>query len=165
MELTSPVLNTLKISSKKGYILVDPETSEDAKIIILSDNSEKDIIQTTDNLVIYGPGDFEASGILIKGSRNDNETMYSVDTGEGRLLVVQSTSIAKLSDEEDFDAVIVKALAPVEESSLSALSTKLVVVYGDSEFIPETVKLNKSSKINLRKQEDMSSNVVYLEKK
>ena len=42
MEFTSPSLNTLKINSKKGYILVDPEAGEDAKVVILADNSEKD---------------------------------------------------------------------------------------------------------------------------
>jgi hypothetical protein len=165
MELTSPALNTLKINSKRGYILVDPETSEDAKIIILSDSSEREITQTPENLVIYGPGDYEASGILLKGARTDNETTYSIDAGEGKVLIVQSTSIAKLTDEDDYDAVIVKAVSPVDEAALSALSAQLVVVYGDPINIPEALKANKVSKLNLKKKEELTSNVVYLEKK
>lgn len=165
MELTSPTLNTLKINSKRGYILVDPDTSEDAKVIILSDGSEKDIIQTPENLVIFGPGDFEGSGILIKGTRPESETMYSIDTGDGRVLVVQSTSISKLTDVDEYDAVIVKATATIDEAALAALSSKCVVVYGDPGFIPDTLLTNKTNKINLKKQEELSSNVVYLEKK
>ncbi len=165
MELTVPQLTTLKINTKKGYILVDPDAGEDAKVVILSDNSDKDIVQTPENLVIYGPGDFEASGILIKGTRNDFETMYSLDAGEGRVLVVQSTSISKLADEDDYDAVIVKAISNVDDAALSAISSKLVVVYGDPEFVPETVKANKFNKLNLKKIEELTSNVVYLEKK
>lgn len=165
MELSVPSLSTLKISTKKGYILIDPETGEDAKVVILSDGSTKDIMQTSDNLVIYGPGDFESSGILIKGVRNDFETMYSIDAGEGRVLVVQSTSISKLADEDDYDAVIIKAVNEIDDAALSAISSKLVVVYGENEFIPESIKANSSTKLNLKKIEDLVSNVVYLEKK
>ena len=165
MELTSPQTGTLKINTKKGYVLIDPDTSDEAKIVILSDNSEKDVIQTESNLVIYGPGDYEASGILIKGSRPENETMYSIDTGEGRGLFVLSSSISKLPDEDDIDVVMVKAIGPVEEANLAALSTKLVVVYGDEANIPDTLKASKVNKINLKKPEELTSNVVYLEKK
>lgn len=165
MELTSPYQNTLKINTKKGYILVDPETSDEAKVVILSDNSDKDIVQTTENLVIYGPGDFEASGILIKGTKPEEETMYSIDTGEGRILVVSSTSIKKLTDEDDYDIVAVKAVNPLEESELTSISTKLVVVYGDLAFIPETLKNTKLTKISLKKRDEINGDVVYLEKK
>lgn len=165
MELTSPILNTLKINSKRGYILVDPDSAMDAKVVILNDGSTQDIEQTSDNLVIYGPGDFEGSSILIKGTRNDEETTYSIDTGEGRVLLVLSTSTAKLTDEDDYDAVIVKAVSPVEEATLAAISSKLVVVYGDPINIPDTVKNNKSNKINIKKREESENNVVYLEKK
>lgn len=165
MELTSPEINTLKINSKRGYILVDPQTSEDAKVIILSDGSDRDIIQTPENLVIFGPGDFEGSGILIKGSRPETETMYSIDSGEGRILLVSSSSISKLTDVDEYDAVVVKAVTSVDESALSALSSKRVIVYGDQSFIPETLLAGKVNKINLKKQEELSSNVVYLEKK
>lgn len=165
MELSVPQFNTLKINTKKGYILIDPDSSEDAKIIILSDNSTTDITQTVDNLVIFGPGDYEASGILIKGTRPENETMYSIDTGEGRALVVLSTATSKVADEDDIDVVIVKAITPVEEATLAALSTKLVVVYGDEANIPDNLKSGKVSKINLKKLDELTSNVVYLERK
>lgn len=165
MELTSPVQNTLKVNTKNGYMLVDPDSSEDAKVIILSDDAKKEIIQTDDNLVIYGPGDFEASGILIKGSRIDDNTMYSIDADEGKLLVVLSSAITKLADEDDYDAVAVKVIGAVDEAELSAISSKLIVVYGDPAFIPETIKNNKSNKLNLKKLGELPSNVVYLEKK
>ncbi len=165
MELNSPQLNVLKINSKKGYILVDPDTSEDARIVILNDGSDKDLIQTDENLIIYGPGDYETAGILIKGARGENETVYTIDTGEGRILVVLSSSISKLADEDEFDAVVVKAVTPVDEAALSALTSKLVVVYGDEANIPESIKANRIAKINLKKKEELTSSVVYLEKK
>lgn len=146
-------------------MLVDPDSSEDAKIIILSDGNDKNITQTDDNLVIYGPGDFEASGVLIKGTRNDSETVYSIDTGEGRILLALSTSVTKLAGEEEYDAVVVKAVASVEEALLSALSAKLVVVYGDAANVPEIIRNNKTSKLNLKKKDELESNIVYLEKK
>lgn len=165
MELTSPQLNVLKINSKKGYVLVDPDTSEDAKIVILNDGSEKELVQTEENLIIYGPGDFETAGILIKGARNDSETVYTVDTGEGRVLVAQSSSIAKLADEDEFDAVVIKAVGSVDEAVLASLSSKLIVVYGTEANIPDSIKANKVAKINLKKKEELPSIIVYLEKK
>ena len=165
MEFTSPALNTLKISTKKGYILVDPDTSEDAKIIILSDGSATDISQTKDNLVIYGPGDFEASGILVKGTRAEKDTTYSLDSGDGRALLVSSSSVESLTDEDDYDVVAVKAVGPVEESALASLSSKLVIVYGNEEFMPDALKAKKQNKINAKKIEETEGNVLYLEKK
>jgi hypothetical protein len=91
--------------------------------------------------------------------------VYTIDTGEGRVLVAQSSSIEKLADEDEFDAVIVKAVTPVDEAALAALSSKLVVVYGDEANVPETIKANRVAKINLKKKEELTSNVVYLEKK
>ena len=165
MELSSPLTNTLKITSKQGTILIDPLSLEDAKVVILDDGVSTDFTTNNDNLIIYGPGDFEASGILIKGTRPENDTMYSIDTQDFRVLHVLSTSIAKLVDEDDYDAVIVKAVSPVTESVLSALSSKLVVVYGDLNNIPDLLKSGAVYKINLRKKEELLSNVVYLEKK
>ncbi len=165
MELSSPIVNCLKISSKRGYILIDPDASEDAKIIILSDGSDQNITQTDDNLVIFGPGDYEASGILIKGSRPENDTIYSIDTSEGRALIASSNSISKLTDEDEYDVVVVKAVTSVDEAALAALSSKLVVVYGSEDFIPETLKEKRVAKVNLKKREEIEGNVVYLEKK
>lgn len=165
MELTSPQQSVLKINSKKGYILVDPEATEEARIVILSDSSSKEFQQTEENLIIYGPGDFEAGGILIKGVRNDSETIYSIDTGEGRVLLVQSTSLSKLADEDEYDAVIIKTVSPIEESVLSAISSNTVVVYGDAANIPEVIKTQRTSKLNLKKKDELTSNIVFLEKK
>lgn len=165
MELTSPLTNTLKINTRKGNVLIDPENSDDARIIILSDNSKTEISQTPENLVIYGPGDFEAGGILIKGTRGDADTVYSIDTGEGRVLIASSSSVSKLSDEDDYSAVIVKATDTVDEATLDALSAGLVVVYGDPTFIPAHLAEKKVNKVNLKKIDELDSNVVYLEKK
>lgn len=165
MELTIPQKNTLKINSKKGCILIDPDAIEDAKIIIQSDPDAPMLDSTQDTLVIYGPGDFEASGVLIKGSKLDGGVSYSIDADDSRIIFAKSTSISRLTDEDDYDAVVIKAVEPVEESVLSAISSKLVVVYGDEVNIPEAIKQNRVNKINLKKIEDTSSNVVYLAKK
>ncbi len=165
MELTSPLTNTLKINTRKGSVLIDPEGSDDARIIILSDNSKTDIRQTSEDLVIYGPGDYEAGGILIKGTRGDADTVYSIDTGEGRILITSSSSVSKLSDEDDYSAVVVRATNAVDEATLDALSTGLVVVYGDSAFIPQHLAEKKVNRVNLKKIDELDGKVVYLEKK
>lgn len=165
MELTSPNTTTLKITSKRGVVLIDPSFADDAKIIIIDDNHPDVSEKYPDSLVIYGPGEFESSGIMIKGIRSENETMYVIDTGEGKILHAISTSIAKLSDEDDYDVVAIKAVTPVEEAALSSITSKLVVVYGEGENIPKALKDNAVNKINLKKKDELTSNVVYLERK
>lgn len=165
MELTASSSNTLKVNTKKGAVLINPDSSEEAKIIILDDDADDISSKFPDSLVIYGPGEYEASGIMVKGKRADDKTMYEIDSGEGKILHALSTSISKVSTEDDFDAVVVRAISPVEEANLSSLSSKLVVVYGDISNIADSVKENKVNKINLRKLDDIASNVVFLEKK
>lgn len=165
MELTSPSNTTLKITSKKGVVLVNPSLVDTATIVIIDDNDTDISEKYPDSLVIYGPGEFEASGIMIKGTRSESGTMYVIDMGEGKMLHAISTSITKLSDEDDYDVVVVKAVGPVEEAQLSSLSSKLVVVYGDSENIPQAIKDNTVNKVNLKKKDELTSNVVYLKKK
>ena len=165
MELTSPSTTALKITSKKGIILVNPSFVDEAKILIIDDDNPDISEKYPESLVIYGPGEFESSGIMVKGIRSEKDTMYVIDTGEGKMLHVISTSIAKLSDEDDYDLVVVRAASPVEEADLSSLSSKLVVVYGESENIPQAIKDNTVNKISLKKKDELTSNVVYLERK
>lgn len=165
MELTSPGAKTLKVNSKKGAVLFDPEYSDDCKIVISEDDAPDVSQKFQDTLVIYGPGEFEVGGIMVKGTRNDDKTMYEVDTGEGKMLHALSTSISKLSTEDEYDVVVVRAVSKVEEADLSSLSSKLVVVYGPEENVGDSLKTNKINKVSLKKLEDITTNVVYLEKK
>ena len=165
MELTSPNSLTLKIASKRGVVLINPSFVDDAKVVIIDDNLPDISEKYPDTLVIYGPGEFEVNGIMIKGARSENDTMYVIDTGEGKILHAISTSIAKLSDEDDYDVVAVKAVAPVEEAQLTSLSSKLIVVYGESSNIPQAIKDNTVNKISLKKKDELTSNIVYLERK
>lgn len=164
MELTQPYQNTLKINGKKGYVLFNPQAAEDAKIIILDDQGDPSQF-SDDTLCVYGPGEFEAGGIVVKGTRTEGSTMYEIENGEGRALHVLSDSVGKLSDEEDFDVVIIKAITPIEEAQLTSLSSGIIVVYGDVVNIPDKVKESKVSKVLIRKKEELPSNIVYLEKK
>ena len=165
MELTTPSTTTLKIASKRGVILINPSVFDTATIVIIDDNHPDVSEKYPDSLIIYGPGEFESSGIMIKGTRSEMKTMYVIDTGEGKILHTISTSISKLTDEDDYDVVAIKAVAPVEEAALSSITSKLVVIYGESENIPQSLKDNAVSKINLKKKDELMSNVVYLEKK
>lgn len=165
MEITSPGGTTLKIVSKKGTILINPDSIDDAKIVIIDDDAPDISKNYPDTLVIYGPGEFEVGGIMVKGTRQEGNTTYEIDAEEGKILHALSSSISKISTEDEYEAVIVKALAPLEESDVSSLSSRLVIVYGEPQNIPESLKQNKINKINLRKRDDITTNVVYLEKK
>ena len=165
MELTAPNGATLKINSKKGNVLINPEFTDDAKIVIIDDGAPDISSKYSDSLVIYGPGEYEANGIMVKGTRGEDKTMYVIDTGEGKILHVLSSSSSKLSNEDEFDLVVVKAVAPVEEADLTSLSSKLVVVYGDEQNIAPVIRENRTNKVNLKKSEDITTNVGNLEKR
>lgn len=162
MELTRPSQNTLRIASKKGDVYVNPEPSDSPTIALVNDGAKFTL--SDDYLTIYGPGEFESKGIVVKGSRPDKDTMYIVDTDEGKALYVQASAIDKLSDEE-VDVVVINANVPIEESKLASLSSSLIVVFGEDANIPEKVKEHSVTKLNLKKKEELGSNIVYLAKK
>lgn len=157
--------SSLKIKTQKGDIFVGNESTDTPKIVILEDNTVLNTKYPEDTLVIYGPGDFEASGILIKGTRTERSTMYTIESNDGtRVLYVVSDSISNLSEENDYQAIIVKATGPVTDTDLSSLSSSLVVVFGEEKNIPETFKVSKINKVNLKKKDEAIGNLVYLSK-
>lgn len=163
MELSLENNNTLKISTKNGTVVINPTSSATGNILILSDNTSPSFDVPDSTLVIYGPGEYEASGILVKGTRPQTDTVYEISDANGKILYTTSNSISKLTDEEDFDAVVVRVVDSYDEAVLEALSANLLVIFGDSSQIPDEVKQNKIAKINLKKKDQLESKIVFLE--
>lgn len=164
MELQRTANSTIKISSKKGIVLIDPDATPDAAIAIMSE--EVGNFDTTDEtLIIEGAGEYEAKGISVKGVRIADTLSYEIDTEESKLLFALSSSLEKLADKDEFDGVLVKVVGPLDEGKLAAVTSGLVILYGDEANIPDNLKANRVSKVNLKKKEELPGNIIFLDKK
>jgi len=164
MDLTRVSENTVRLAFKKGVVLLDPDTFPDAVIAIVTDDAGK-YETTEDTLIIEGPGEYETKGIVVKGSRAEGAVVYELDSGEGKIMFAQSTSLAKLADEDEFDAVLIKVVEELDEAKVTSLSSGLTIIYGPAEFVPAKIRENTVTKINLKKKEELGANIVYLAKK
>ena len=164
MELQRITATTIKISSKKGIVLIDPDTTPDSAIAIMSEE-EGNYETTDDTLIIEGAGEYEAKGISVKGVRIADTLSYEIDTEDSKLLFALSTSLEKLVDKDEFDGVLIKVVNALDEGKLAAVTSGLVILYGDEANIPDSLKQNKVSKVNLRKKEELPGNIIFLDKK
>lgn len=164
MELQCITGTTIKISSKKGIILIDPDTTPEAAIAIMT-QEEGSYETTNETLIIEGAGEYEAKGIVVKGIRVGQTPSYEIDTEDGKLLFALSSSLEKLTDEDEFDGVLIKVVDALDEGKLAAVTSGLIILYGDEANIPDGLKEHRVSKVNLKKKEELPGNILFLEKK
>lgn len=164
MELQRIAQNTIRISSKKGIILIDADLPPDASVVIMT-NDEFIYPTTDDTLIIEGAGEYEAKGIVVKGIAVAGVTTFEIDTEDSKLLFARSASLEKLSDKDEFDCVLIKVESMLDEGKLAAVTSGLVVLYGDEANIPDSLKEHRVSKVNLKKKEELPGNILFLEKK
>ena len=124
MELQRITATTIKISSKKGIVLIDPDTTPDAAIAIMTED-EGNYDTTDDTLIIEGAGEYEAKGISVKGVRIADTLSYEIDTEDSKLLFALSTSLEKLVDKDEFDGVLIKVVNALDEGNWQLLQAVL----------------------------------------
>lgn len=164
MDLTRFGAQSVRLSLKKGSVTIDSDTTPDSAIAIMTEEVGK--YDTTDDvLIVEGPGEYESKGIVVKGSRVEGVTVYEIDSGDGKIMFALSSCLSKLSDEDEFDAVLIKAVDELDEAKIASLSSGLTIVYGDEALVPAKIKETTVYKINLKKKEELGANIVYLAKK
>lgn len=151
----------LKIKTKEVTFLAPPFGKIDCDVILSF--SQKDIPET-DKMALYGPGEYEISGVSIKGINENGTLLYSISEDTQKILLGGTTaSLTDMKDTEGYTVAIVRVDAKVTENLLSGVSSEIVVLYGDSAeegLDPTTIK--KTDKINLKKIEELKGFTVVL---
>lgn len=163
MDLTKLSDLSLKIKLKKLTIVTDPEKKADAEVAIVTAGVPDKTMYDEYALVIEGPGEYEKNGIYIKGEKVGEGIAYTIIDGTSKIHFAESTALEKFK-EEDIEVLIVKAVAKVDESTLSSFSGSIVAVYGNPEFIqisPEVAK--HTNKITSKTREEFAGSIVILD--
>lgn len=164
MEISLIKENSIKIKTKKTTVVVDPVSKIEAQIVIQMDKTlEIDLSKIEGSkLLIQGPGEYEVSGTSVKVKSVKGELVYSIEADFMKVLLFQSSALEKIKeDEEEYSAVIIKVDDKVDDNVLSV--SKEVILYGDLSRVelPDSSKV-KTTKVNLKKQEELIGKVIML---
>lgn len=155
----------VKIKTKTVTIALGAEAPDAEVEIKMGDDSKYFEKSEGEKLVIKGPGDYEVRGVTISGERLDEDTIYRINDGQYTIVVTNSTSAAKIEIEEDENvgAVVLRLNSKFDEGVAGPLSTSLMILYGEEANAPQK-SLVKKDKVNLKKRDELESNIVFLSK-
>ncbi len=127
--------NSLKLKGKGAAFVVDPalampKTASDA-IILLNGRSNTDVTRVTDSrIIIDGSGGYEVGGVKISGTKTPKGILYKLSIDDVSIILGSATD----TKTEDFNAcqvVVVNTNNDFNESFVTGLEPKIVVLYGD----------------------------------
>jgi len=128
----------LKIKFKKTTLAVNPKSviqKFDADAVIVTD---KDCDVTRINnfrVVIDAPGEYEVSGLKISGVKTETDLMFVLTSGNVSALLATANSLAKATAEKigEYEILIINADAELNQSLVTAMEPKIVVLYGEKD--------------------------------
>lgn len=128
--------DTLKIKIKKAGVAVNPKSSIqkfDADVILINrDNCD---VKRVNNyrVVIDGAGDFEVSGLRVRGIRVGEGLIYELSSENAVILVANATALENVSSErlDECRIAIINANGNLNASLITALEPRVVILYGE----------------------------------
>lgn len=117
---------------------------------------------TGTRLVVSGPGEYEAGGISITGKDVKTGISYQI-LEQSKILLVASTSISSVPDDEEYDCLVVKVTGEFKDETLASINAKCVVLYGDLSLATvNSENQEKLSKINIKKTAEVAGKTFLL---
>lgn len=154
--------SSIKIKTKQIVFAINPQGKVDGDVVLLTTGIRSEF---GDKLVIYAPGEYEVSGVSIKGERYGDGIVYELLEEQQKILLGSCKNIVEVKDQEGYTASIVYADSKLDENALAPLSSEIIIVYGPKEMVtldPQTIK--RIDKVNLKKIDDLKGFVVCLGK-
>ncbi len=134
MEITALAAHSLKLKGKHAALFVNPldKTSSYNAAIILG-NSPKSSLKIRDDVVtISGPGEYEAAGITMTGTRADTDTIYSITLDDIEILLGTRSGLEKLHQRlQEHAILIVDADSTGDISFVSSLGMNSILFFGE----------------------------------
>lgn len=133
MEISHITGNSIKIKGKHATLLIDPQDKNTYNAAILFTKTANQVKLLEDVLVIKGPGEYEAGGIKIKGTRSPADEIYSITVDGVLILLGHINALDKLQHKlQEHNIVLVYCGDMVTSASfLTALASSAVLFYGD----------------------------------
>lgn len=129
---------TIKIRSKRAALSVDPVPAERAKAssdasLFLQKGVFQSVLPEGVRLAVVGTGEYEIAGIKItvKGGE-DGHLIYDIRVDGTELLLGRAEAIRRVQeyDMKEYAIVVVRVDGQLNASALTAVSPRVVVLYG-----------------------------------
>lgn len=134
MEISLQSVNSLKIRGKKATIAINPQDkSATPNLVILLGNPAKSSLKIPgDVVVIDGPGEYEAAGVKITGSKADDQTIYSLTIDGVDILLGARQALEKTHQKlKEHNISLIYAAVEGDASFATALSVNAIVFFGE----------------------------------
>ncbi len=148
---------SVKVKTKNTSIAINPDKKIDGDFVMLTEKPV-DYTQFEGKLVIDGPGEYEVSGVLIKGEKVEGGYAYDMTDENQTVLVVPTDEALKTRETEGYVATVVLSNSSEELPPIN--SEIAIVVSGNASG--ESVKAVE--KINLKKLDEYKGFLVHLTK-
>jgi len=163
MEVSKIGNKGVKIRTKNASFLVNPEKKIDGDVVILTQKPQT-YSEYGGRIIIDGPGEYEVSGVSIKGEAIDGRVLFDFSADSQRLLILPAASISKSEAAEDYTATVV-FLDENSKDIISQISSGVVIAVGSADtIIKDKTSLKKTDKVNLRKIDEYKGFIVHLTK-
>jgi hypothetical protein len=146
--------NSIKIKGKKATFVVDPtkemsKTPADA-IIFLNGEDKAGVSKVADfRMIINGPGEYEVGGVKISGLKTSKGIIYRLSI-DGVTAVLGTAMDTKMEGFNACEVMVVNTDNDFNESFVTALEPKMVVLYGDKR-VESAKKLGAQSSSSVSK--------------
>lgn len=147
MEIAHITKSSLRIKGKNAVLVVDPAQKTESNASLFLQSEQESVGDTGADIVIKGPGEYETGGVKITGVRYEKGLIYSMDVDSVGVLLGKLTTFEKLHSKlKEANILVVNCDTVMDASFLSALSTNVIIFYGEKsteigrEFGQENVK-------------------------
>ena len=159
MEIIYLSEGSIRIKAKNSSFVINPSKKIDEDVVVLT-KKPSDYSEFEEKLVIDGPGEYEFSGVSIKGELIEESLSFEFLEDNQKILLLTSPDSIKSLEAEDYTATIF--LLGDYSGNIPQVSSGVVIVVGSNIEAGPTVK--RTDKINLKKTEEYKGFIVHLRK-
>ncbi len=164
MEVQRVSDTSFKIKSKNASFLIDPSAGKTDSEILVFTSPPKDYSVLPQTLVISGPGEYEVSGVSIKGENHNKKCAYDFLEENQKILVAAASSVTDIKELEEYGAIIIIADQALGDT-LGEIAAEVIIIVSSDEFLPQDkANIQKVEKINLKKMEEYKGFILHLTK-
>lgn len=154
MEIQKVGKNSVKIKAKNVSFVTNTFASGDSIPIFFTPNNE----ESSDQFFIEGTGEYEVSGVRIKGLREGEGILYELTDDPITLKLLNSKALKTLKDVDEGTILLVESNSDLTREIIDSHDPYLTILYG--EVFPEGTSYPEVEKINLRKLEELKGVVI-----
>lgn len=169
MDVIALSADCLKLKIKKTSIIVNPVpgiSKTEADVILGLGKIDTTRVNNT-RLIIGGVGEYEVGGLKISAESLTNGLIYSFSLDSKNVALVKASVLtnAVTDNIRDYDIVILEADEAVNQSAITAMEPRIIIVYGklSKEIAKELGNIqDTSSKISVNEEKLPEETAVYL---